>query len=104
MHHRRRVDCRRRAGAARLPSLLFAVKKAPLCVYAFDLLELQGRDIRSDPLVQCRARLKSLLTRGYSRLIRHSESFSDPVALHDSMEPPESEDGLPMWHKPTGIM
>ena len=27
------------------------------------------------------ARLKALLTRGYSRLIRYSESFSDPVAL-----------------------
>ena len=62
-------------------ALLFAVRHAPLCVYAFDLMELQGRDIRSDPLVQRRARLKSLLIRGYSRLIRFSDRFSDPVAL-----------------------
>src|SRR5262249_34114938 len=60
---------------------LFAVRKAPLCVYAFDLMELQGRDIRSNPLVQRRARRKALLARGHSRLIRFSEGFSDPIAL-----------------------
>ena len=62
-------------------ALLFAVRHAPLCVYAFDLMEIQGRDIRNDPLVQRRTRLKSLFTRGHSRLIRFSKSFTDPVAL-----------------------
>ena len=34
---------------------MFAVRHAPLCVYAFDMMEIQGRDIRNDPLVQRRA-------------------------------------------------
>jgi bifunctional non-homologous end joining protein LigD len=32
-------------------------RHAPTCVYAIDLLELQGRDLRDQPLVQRRARL-----------------------------------------------
>jgi bifunctional non-homologous end joining protein LigD len=62
-------------------ALLFAVRQAPLCAYAFDLLEIQGRDIRDEPLVQRRARLRALLNRSKSRLIRFSESFDDPIAL-----------------------
>ena len=62
-------------------ALLFGSKQAPLCVYAFDLLELQGKDIRTDPLVQRRARLKALLTRAKCNVIRYSDSFNDPIAL-----------------------
>jgi bifunctional non-homologous end joining protein LigD len=62
-------------------ALLFAVRRAPLCVYAFDLLEIQDRDIRNDPLVQRRARLKALLERAKCNVVRFSESFNDPFAL-----------------------
>jgi bifunctional non-homologous end joining protein LigD len=34
----------------------------PRCVYCFDLLELNGRDLREQPLVQRRARLEALLS------------------------------------------
>jgi bifunctional non-homologous end joining protein LigD len=51
------------------------------CVYCFDLMELQGRDIREQPLVQRRARLEALLKRAGSRLIRFSQSFPDAGVL-----------------------
>ena len=56
-------------------------RHVPTCVYCFDLLELNGRDLREQPLVQRRARLQALLARADSTLIRYSEAFSDAVAL-----------------------
>ena len=53
----------------------------PTCVYCFDLLELNGRDLREQPLVQRRARLQALLARAKCNVIRFSEAFPDPTAL-----------------------
>jgi bifunctional non-homologous end joining protein LigD len=50
---------------------------APVCVYAFDLLQLQGRDLRNMRLEQRRARLKALLARSQGDPLRFSESFTD---------------------------
>jgi bifunctional non-homologous end joining protein LigD len=50
-------------------------------VYCFDLLELNGRDLREQPLVQRRARLQALLARAKCNLIRFSDSFPDATAL-----------------------
>jgi bifunctional non-homologous end joining protein LigD len=50
-------------------------RHVPTCVYCFDLLELNGRDLREQPLVQRRARLQALLVRADSKLIRYSEAF-----------------------------
>jgi bifunctional non-homologous end joining protein LigD len=52
-----------------------------MCVYAFDLLELQGRDLRDLPLDQRRAQLKRLLDRSKENLIRFSDNFSDARIL-----------------------
>jgi bifunctional non-homologous end joining protein LigD len=51
-----------------------------VCVYCFDLMELQGRDLRDQPLVQRRARLQALLTRAKCDLLRFSDSFADADA------------------------
>jgi bifunctional non-homologous end joining protein LigD len=56
-------------------------RHVPTCVYGFDLLALNGRDLREQPLVYRRARLKALLTRAKSNLLRFSESFPDAKAL-----------------------
>jgi len=56
-------------------------RHVPTCVYGFDLLELNGRDLREQPLVQRRARLQALLTRAKCNLLRFSESFPDANAL-----------------------
>ena len=56
-------------------------RHVPVCVYCFDLLELQGRDLRDQPLVQRRARLQALLTRTKCDLLWFSESFPDANAL-----------------------
>jgi bifunctional non-homologous end joining protein LigD len=56
-------------------------RHVPTCVYGFDLLALNGRDLREQPLVYRRARLKALLTRAKSNLLRFSESFPDANAL-----------------------
>ena len=44
-------------------------------------MELQGRDISGQPLVQRRAQLEALLKRAGSRLVRFSESFPDADIL-----------------------
>jgi bifunctional non-homologous end joining protein LigD len=53
----------------------------PTCVYCFDLLELNGRGLREQPLVQRRARLQAFLGRAQCDLLRFSESFPDANAL-----------------------
>jgi len=53
----------------------------PVCVYAFDLMELEGRDLGELPLEQRRAQLKRLLGRSKGNLIRYSDSFPDPIVL-----------------------
>jgi bifunctional non-homologous end joining protein LigD len=71
------------AGARGEPNLLALMRgrHVPVCVYAFDLLELRGRDLRDQPLVQRRAQLDALLDQSRSDLIRYSDSFPDANAL-----------------------
>ena len=56
-------------------------RHVPVCVYAFDLLMLQGRDLRDQPLVQRRARLQASLARAKCNVIRFSEAFPDADGL-----------------------
>jgi bifunctional non-homologous end joining protein LigD len=56
-------------------------RHAPTCIYAVDLLELNGRDLREQPLVQQRGRLQALLARAQCNVIRYSEAFPDAQAL-----------------------
>jgi bifunctional non-homologous end joining protein LigD len=56
-------------------------RHVPTCVYCFDLLELNGRDLREQPLAQRRVRLQALLARAKSDLLRFSDSFPDANAL-----------------------
>jgi bifunctional non-homologous end joining protein LigD len=53
----------------------------PVCAYEFALMRLQGRDLRDEPLVKRRTRLKRLLARGKGNLLRFSDSFPDAVVL-----------------------
>jgi bifunctional non-homologous end joining protein LigD len=65
------------AGAHGQPDFLalLRARRVPVCVYAFDLLELQGRDLRDQPLEQRRSQLKRLLDRSQGNLLRFSEAF-----------------------------
>jgi len=70
------------AGGGGEPNFVALLRgKAPVCVYAFDLLELQGWDLRELPLEQRRARLKRLLARAECNLIRYNEAFPDAGVL-----------------------
>jgi bifunctional non-homologous end joining protein LigD len=51
-----------------------------VCVYAFDLLELEGHDLLDEPLDK-RARLKRLLARSKGKLLRFSDRFPDASVL-----------------------
>jgi bifunctional non-homologous end joining protein LigD len=53
----------------------------PVGVYAFDLMEIDGRALRELPLEQRRAQLKHLLNRNKGNLIRYSGSFPDAIVL-----------------------
>ena len=71
------------AGAEGQPDFraLLHGRHVPVCIYAFDLMELDGRDLRKQPLEQRRAQLKRLLGRSKGNLIRYSDSFPDPIVL-----------------------
>jgi bifunctional non-homologous end joining protein LigD len=71
------------AGAHGQPDFLALLhgRHVPVCVYCLDLIKLQGRDLRGQPLVQRRARLQALLARAKSDLLRFSESFPDGQRL-----------------------
>jgi bifunctional non-homologous end joining protein LigD len=56
-------------------------RHAATCVYCFDLLEVNGNDLREQALVQRRARLQALLARAKCDLLRFSEAFPDADAL-----------------------
>jgi bifunctional non-homologous end joining protein LigD len=56
-------------------------RNVPTCIYCFDFLEVNGRDLREQPLVYRRARLEALLKRAKCNLIRFSEAFPNANAL-----------------------
>lgn len=59
---------------------IMARRPRTLCAWCFDLLWLDGEDLRTLPLEARRARLEELLA-GASDTLRFSEAFADPVAL-----------------------
>ena len=71
------------AGAHGQPDFLALLhgRRVPVCVYAFDLMQLQSRDLRDEPLEQRRARLRGLLVQTKGNLLRFSESFPDAGVL-----------------------
>jgi bifunctional non-homologous end joining protein LigD len=54
---------------------------ANVCVWCFDLLAQDGRDVRQVPLVERRAILRDLLIGTGDDTLRFSEEFADPVKL-----------------------
>jgi len=52
-----------------------------LCVWVFDVLELNGADLRSEPLVKRRRHLEGLMRKVEPSAIRLSETFDDPERL-----------------------
>ena len=52
-----------------------------VCVWGFDLLGLNGRDLRTRPLVMRKDKLRDLLIAADDHTLRFSESFEDPEKL-----------------------
>ena len=51
------------------------------CAWCFDLLMIDGKGVRREPLADRRARLEHLLSGAYADLLRFSEAFEDQLAL-----------------------
>ena len=51
------------------------------CAWCFDLMMINGMDVRQEPLEHRRERLQALLANADGDLLRFSESFDDPVKL-----------------------
>ena len=49
--------------------------------WCFDLLEIDGRDMRAFPLLTRRVRLAALLKKASNELLRMSDTFPDPMKL-----------------------
>jgi bifunctional non-homologous end joining protein LigD len=78
-------------------------RHAPTCVYCFNLPELNGRDLREQPLVQRRARLQALLARAKCNVIRFSEAFPDAHAAWLSCCGWARNAAMPFKAVPTGL-
>ena len=51
------------------------------CAWCFDLMMIEGKDVRHEPLEKRRARLQQILRDADGDLLRFSEAFHDPVKL-----------------------
>jgi bifunctional non-homologous end joining protein LigD len=71
---------------------------AELSVWVFDILAINGRDLRPRPLLERKRILARLMKRCAGNLLRHSESFDDPIALLDVAER-EGLEGIVSKHK-----
>ena len=52
-----------------------------VCAWCFDLMELDGIDLRPQPLAERRVRLRHLLMKADEDRLRYSDDFGDPVKL-----------------------
>jgi bifunctional non-homologous end joining protein LigD len=52
-----------------------------LCIWVFDILSQNGKDLRELPLASRRGKLDALMARVRSDTIRYSEPFPDPIRL-----------------------
>jgi bifunctional non-homologous end joining protein LigD len=69
------------AGLPNFYALHFRRRDRDLCVWAFDLLHRNGRDLRELPMFERRARLEKLILPVNANWLRYSESFDDGIAL-----------------------
>jgi bifunctional non-homologous end joining protein LigD len=81
---------------------LNAARRAPerLAFFAFDLLWLDGQDLRRRPLLERKARLVRLLRRGPERLVYSDHWNGDGLALFArwaSSAKSLPRDGFPLW-------
>jgi bifunctional non-homologous end joining protein LigD len=52
-----------------------------LCAWCFDVMELNGRDLRELPLVKRKEKLRDLLIKADDDVLRYSDDFEDPLML-----------------------
>jgi bifunctional non-homologous end joining protein LigD len=60
---------------------LMSGAKHGLCAWCFDLMALEGRDLRSRPLLERRIQLRHLLAKTDDERLLYSEEFDDPNQL-----------------------
>jgi len=82
-------------GSAGLPEFrrlhFRAAAPESICAWAFDLLHLNGKDLREMPLARRRDKLQALIARFDYPLLMFSESFDDADALLRACEAREME-------------
>src|SRR5262249_12450528 len=69
------------AGLPNFYALHFHRHDHGLCVWAFDLLHHNGRDLRELPLLERKARLEKLIAAAKTDWLHYSESFDDGLEL-----------------------
>lgn len=65
---------------------LMAGARHGICCYVFDLIEIDGRDLRPAPLEVRLYELRKLLKRAKTDALRFSDTFKDPIALLTAAE------------------
>jgi bifunctional non-homologous end joining protein LigD len=69
------------AGVPHFYALHFHSRKYGLCLWAFDLLHHNGRDLREPPLLERKNRLEKLIVAANANWLRSSEGFDDGLKL-----------------------
>ena len=65
---------------------LMARSKHGLCAWCFDIMQLDGEDLRPLPLTERRGVLQDLLRSKHASTLRFSEEFLDPIVLLSAAE------------------
>jgi bifunctional non-homologous end joining protein LigD len=73
-------------GVPDFKALMFRRGSAAVCVWVFDLLELNGRDMRGQPLMERKQQLTKLLRGCKLNLLKLSASFDDGERLLEIVE------------------
>ena len=68
-----------------------AANTEPIVVYCFDLLALNGRDLRAEPLLARKEKLAELLAHTNAEVLCYSDLFTDPKRLLAACEKGELE-------------
>jgi bifunctional non-homologous end joining protein LigD len=84
VHHRRRGGCLRRQRPRGFERIRYRRHDGKVFLYAFDLIELDGDDLRREPLDVRKATLRSLLVKVAPglRLNEHIESDGETIFRH----------------------
>lgn len=73
-------------GLPNFAALMSGAQSAPLCLWVFDLLELNGDALTDNPIEQRRSALDRIVKKASDASVQYSPGFADAAALLTAVE------------------